>query len=477
MIAVLVALHVASVAGLAIYGLLGFLTLGLFLRHRRDTDVLPTVARDAWPHVTVQLPIFNEREVVERLIAAAAALDYPHDRLQIQVLDDSTDDTTGLAEAYVARLRDQGLDITHLHRSHRQGFKAGALAAGLAAARGEFVAIFDADFVPDPAFLRLTLPYFLGDPQLGAVQARWGHLNDADSALTGAQAMALDKHFAVEQLVRHRADCFPKFNGSAGIWRRTCVEDAGGWQDDTVCEDLCLSTRAVLAGWRFHFADNVVAPAELPPGILAYKNQQARWAMGATQCLTKYAAPIWRAPGHSLTARLFALLSMSAYTTHLLLLTLLLVQLPLVLSDYRLPSWMIIFSLIGLGQPILFILAQQVLYRDWVSRLRHLPTLLLVAIGTAPSNSWAVLGALSGRAFTFVRTPKGFHPGYRLQPGVMLWIEAGLTLYSAVALILAFLTGNTGSAVLLATCLLGFGYVALLTWQETRATHPSPPAQ
>ena len=467
MTSLLIAVYLAAIAGLAVYGLLGYLTLWLFLRHRDDARPSPAM-QAGWPQVTVQLPIYNEREVVVRLIAAATALDYPRDRLQIQVLDDSTDDTVDLAAACVAHHRAAGSDIVHLRRAHRRGYKAGALAEALAQAKGEFIAIFDADFVPEPHFLRHTLPFLCADPQLGAVQARWGHLNAADSPLTGAQAIALDKHFAVEQFVRHRADFFPKFNGSAGVWRRACIEAAGGWQADTVCEDLCLSIRAVLAGWRFHFAEDVVAPAELPRTILAYKRQQARWAMGATQCLTKYASPIWRTPGHSLSSRLYALLSMSAYTTHLLLLAMLLVQIPLIMSGYRFPSWMILFTVVGLGQPLLFALAQQVLYPDWRRRLRHLPALLLIAIGSAPSNAWAVLGALLGRRFTFARTPKGAGGSYRLRLGGMLWLEVALAVYSAVALVLALADGNSGPAVFLITCFLGFAYVVHLTWREAR---------
>ncbi len=468
MIPILVALHVAGVAGLALYGLLGFVTLHLFLRHRHTLAAPPAAPTD-WPAVTVQLPVYNEREVVERLIDAAAALDYPPHRLQIQLLDDSTDDTTARAAAGIARHSARGLDIALYHRPDRQGFKAGALAAALAEARGEFVAIFDADFVPDPSFLRLTIPYLAADSGLGAVQARWGHLNAADSPLTGAQAIALDKHFAVEQVVRHRAGCFPKFNGSAGVWRRACIDDAGGWQADTLCEDLCLSTRAVLGGWRFHFADDIVAPAELPATVLAYKNQQARWATGATQCLTKYAAPIWRAPDHSLLARLYALLSMSAYSTHLLLLLVLLVQLPLLLSGYQLPSWLLVFSVLGLGQPLLFLLAQQVLYRDWPRRARHMPALLLLAVGTAPSNTWAVLRGLSGRTFTFARTPKGSHRSYHLRAGGMVWVEVAFALYSSAVLVLALLTSNPGAILLPLLGVLGFGYVSLRAWRESRA--------
>lgn len=471
MIALLAALYLAAAIGLALYGLLGFVTLWLYLRHRHAPRSRPAIASAEWPTVTVQLPLYNERDVVERLLDAAAALDYPRDRLQVQILDDSTDDTTARAAAWAARARAAGLDVTLLHRDDRRGFKAGALAAATAVASGEFVAIFDADFVPLPSFLRLTLPYFHDDPQLAAVQARWGHMNAADSALTAAQAIALDKHFAVEQVVRHRANCFPKFNGSAGVWRRACIEAVGGWQADTLCEDLCLSTRAVLGGWRFHFANDVVAPAELPRTLLAYRNQQARWAMGATQCLTKYAVPIWRAPDSSLLARVYALLSLSAYSTHPLLLFILAIQLPLILSGFRFPGWMLILSLLGLGQPLLFLLAQQALYPDWPRRARHLPALLLLAVGIAPSNTWAVLRGLFDRSFTFVRTPKGKAHSYHLRAGRGLWLEAALAVYAAALLALALWRGNFGAALLPLFGLLGFGYVALRSVTESRVAH------
>jgi len=474
MTAILVALHIASIAGLALYGLLGFLTLGLFMRVRGSRQIPSLPAGADLPPVTVQLPIYNEREVVRRLIAAAAALDYPRDKLEIQVVDDSTDETTGLAADYVKDFQRQGYNIRILHRNNRQGFKAGALQVALEQSHGHYIAILDADFVPAPDFLRRVIPYFLDDPRLGAVQARWGHLNEGASSLTGAQAVALDKHFAVEQLVRHRAVLFPKFNGSAGIWRRECIVDAGGWQIDTVCEDLCLSTRAVLAGWNFHFADDVVVPAELPATILSYKVQQARWAMGATQCMVKYAGQIVRAEQQTRLARAYALLSMSAYSTHLLLLILLLVQLPLLLSGVQPPSWLLLFSILGLGQPILFILAQHELHPDWLRRLRYFPALLVVAVGLAPSNTWAVVNGALRREFTFERTPKGSGPSYRLKPGLMLGIEGALFIYSAVTLMLALGRGHTGPIFLLATTTLGFGTIALLSFLEMRPTSPWP---
>jgi cellulose synthase/poly-beta-1,6-N-acetylglucosamine synthase-like glycosyltransferase len=468
MTAIFLAFHIVGVGGLALYGLLGFVTLWLFIRNRHTDLTLPSVPLEELPTITIQLPLFNEREVVQRLIEAAASLDYPRDRLQIQVLDDSTDDTTKLAADCVARLRLEGLDVCLRHRDHRRGFKAGALQEALSSARGEFVAIFDADFVPNPDFLLRTIPYLVADATIGVVQARWGHLNSDQSLLTGAQAIALDKHFAIEQFVRYRAEYFPKFNGSAGIWRRVCIVDAGGWHEDTVCEDLCLSTRASLAGWRFHFADDVVAPAELPSTILAYKNQQARWAQGATQCLLKYAQLIWQSGRHSKASRLYALLSMAAYSTHLMLLVVLLVQLPLLMKGERLPSWLPLLGLLGLGQPILFALAQQTLHSDWSYRLRYLPPLFLIAIGTAPSNAWAVLRAFSRRGFIFTRTPKGYKHSYPLATDRMLFVEIGSLIYLLVALYLAVATQNTGPIVFLASSLLGLGYVVLMSITENR---------
>lgn len=465
MTSALIGLYAAVVIGLAVYGLLGFFTLFLFLRHRHRPAIIPPIEWDELPFVTIQLPIFNERDVVVRLIDAIAAFQYPRERLQIQVLDDSTDDTTALASECVAACAARGLDISLIHRRHRRGFKAGALQESLPLVRGELIVIFDADFLPQPDFLLRTVPFFLADEALGVVQTRWGHLNDSQSDLTGAQAVALDKHFAIEQFVRFRAGLFPKFNGSAGVWRRSCIDDVGGWQADTVCEDLCLSTRAVLAGWKFHLADDVIAPAELPATILAYKTQQARWAMGATQCLAKYGRQIWRAEKQPLTARAYALLSMSAYVTHALLLLLLFIQLPLLLVEATPPPWLLPLSLIGLGQPILFILAQQILYRNWMRRLRLFPTLLLIAFGLAPNNTWAVARGLFGRRFTFVRTPKGASTTYRLAPGRMLTVELLLLLYSTGTLLLAVAMRNLSSLPFLVTAVLSFIYVVYHTWK------------
>lgn len=469
---ILAGIYLTAVGLLSTYGALGLVTLWLYWRHRHERTECPALDDAAWPVVTVQLPLYNERYVVERLVHAALALDYPRDRLQIQIVDDSTDATAVIAAKLAEEYRARGADIEHCHRMDREGFKAGALAAALATARGDYLAVFDADFRPEPDFLRQTVPHFMAHSELGMIQARWGHLNAGDSALTAAQAIALDKHFAMEQTVRHRAHLFPKFNGAAGIWRRSCLEDAGGWQYDTVCEDLCLSTRAILRGWEFLFLNDVVAPAELPTSIVAYKNQQARWAKGSMQCLRKFGLDILRDRQHSLSARLYALLSMSAYATQLLLIVLLLLQVPLVYLDYEFSPATLVFTVVGLGQPLLFVVAQRVLYSDWRARLRYFPTMLFVAIGTAPSNGRAILEAFVRRQHVFVRTPKGAGPDGRVQRDYrfafdrLLFVELFLALYAAVGLALALQHGNIGPVFLLLSCVIGFGYVAFLTLRE-----------
>jgi cellulose synthase/poly-beta-1,6-N-acetylglucosamine synthase-like glycosyltransferase len=471
--------YMTAAAGIAIFGVLGLVTLWFYWRHRHESFPCPEFANEQLPPVTVQLPIYNERFVVSRLISAVADLDYPHDRLQIQVIDDSTDDTTGIAQSLVKRLESRGLKIQLIHRNNRKGYKAGALQAALAKATGEFIAVFDADFEPECDFLRKTVPHFIDAPHLGMIQTRWGHLNDAASPLTAAQTIALDKHFAMEQTVRHRANLYPKFNGSAGIWRRECLFDAGGWEEDTVCEDLCLSTRAVLKGWQFRFLNDVVAPAELPTTVAAYKNQQSRWAKGSTQCLVKFGAAIATDQRQSPVARIYALLSMAGYTTHLLVLLLLLVQVPLIYIGYRPPFTMLALGVLGIGQPLLFVLAQRELYPNWWRRLRYFPTLLLVAIGLAPSNSRAIVGAILSSNHVFIRTPKGqsgltiqsehFAPsvdGYRLPIDWITIVELLLSAYAIVGLFLCFRLGNYGPVLFMLTCAVGFGYVALASIRD-----------
>lgn len=471
MSSLILTLYFTALGGLALYGLFGLLTLALYWRHRHEQFPTPPLPIEL-PTVTVQLPVFNEPFVVERLIHTAVALHYPTDKLQIQVIDDSTDSTTERAERWVTFYKEKGINISLLHRSQRRGFKAGALAEALTQATGEFIAIFDADFQPQADFLPQTIPHFGQNPTLGMVQTRWGHLNDGRSPLTSAQAIALDKHFAMEQTVRHRANLFPKFNGAGGVWRRTCLEDAGGWHSDTVCEDMCLSTRAVLRQWDCLFLNDVQSPAELPTTISAYKSQQARWSKGSSQCLLKYGRAITTARQHTLIARFYALMSMSAYSTNLFLILLLLLQIPLLLLNVRFSPWLLLFSVAGIGQPLLFVMSQQVLYPDWLRRLRHFPTMVLVAIGMAPSNSRAILQAIFRRDHDFVRTPKQgsqiHSPLHELNFDWIILVELGLALYAWIGVLLALRLQNHGPLFFLLTCAFAYTYMLTLNMREWR---------
>jgi len=418
---ILAALYLVAALALAIYGFNILLTAGLYWRKRNET--IETPALTTMPRVTVQLPIYNELYVVERLIDAAAALDWEREHLQIQVLDDSDDETTAIAQARVEYHRRRGIDITLIRRADRSGFKAGALAAGLARATGEYIAIFDADFVPPPDFLRRTVPHLLAHPELGLVQTRWGHLNATYSALTRAQAILLDGHFVVEQTARSRNDLFFNFNGTAGVWRRACIEDAGGWHTETLSEDLDLSYRAQMRGWKFLFLPEVVAPAEIPPQIHAFKRQQFRWAKGSTQCLVKLGWQIFTAPGVPLFKRAQGWLHLSGYLMNPLMLVLLLTLVPLMLLDTRFPDAMLYFSFAMLGPVTVYALSQRALYPDWLARLGYFAVLLLLGTGIALNNSLAVLEALTGRHNNFRRTPK-----FRVESDADAWETKRYTL-------------------------------------------------
>lgn len=405
-------LHAVIAVTLAIYGANALLLTLIYLWRRRQTPATPPEPAH-WPAVTVQAPIFNELHVVERLIQALAGLDYPRDRLQIQVLDDSTDETTALATACVERYRAQGLDIEVVHRQQRPGFKAGALAAAMPRVTGEFIAIFDADFTPAPDFLRRTIPYLAAQPHVGFIQTRWSHLNSDYSLLTQAQALALDGHFVVEQTVRQRSGWFFGFNGTAGLWRRSCIDDAGGWQADTLCEDLDLSYRAQLRGWQGLYLPDVDAPAEIPPQLAALKRQQARWATGSIQTCRKLARPVASSP-RPLVHKIEGLIHLGAYFCHPLMVLLLLLTLPLLwLGDTSANPlrWLLAYlGLASVGPPLLYAVSQWELQRGqgWLRRLIALPLLVLMGTGLALSNTAAVGRGLSHRPVDFRRTPK-FH--------------------------------------------------------------------
>lgn len=425
-----------------------------------------------WPSVTVQLPIYNERYVVERLLEAVARLDYPRSQLTVQVLDDSTDDTAETAAAAVKRWQAEGLHIEHLRRSSRTGFKAGALAAGLARTTSELAVVLDADFLPSSDFLKRTVPYLVADPSLGMVQARWGHLNPFSNWLTLGQTLALDGHFVVEQTARCRAGWLMSFNGSGGVWRCRCIHEAGGWRDDTLTEDLDLSYRAQLAGWRFLYLPDVVIPAELPPQMTAYKQQQARWARGSTQCLKHMLRPLW-ASRCSLVQRIMATLHLCQYLPHPLMLALLLLTPPLLISHglERLPLGLL--GLAGLGPPAVYIVSQRALYPDWPRRLLAFPVLLAIGTGIAWSNTRAVIGGLIGPKGDFRRTPKfgraTYDGRYRPASDPHAWVEIGLAAYALLGLWLAWRI-YPPLAPYLALYSFAFGAVALWSLSENWRT-------
>jgi len=401
--------YIASLTILFVFGSHGFLMIHQYLKSRAREEY-PSLPITAYPVVTVQLPVYNELYVVERLIDAACGLVYPREKLEIQVLDDSTDQTVALVAARVNRYRQQGFDIKQLRRADRRGFKAGALREGLARARGEFVAIFDADFVPRSDFLLKTIPHLVSNARLGMVQTRWEHLNADYSLLTRAQAMALDGHFVIEQAVRNRAGFFINFNGTAGVWRRSCIEDAGNWQDDTLTEDLDLSYRAQLRGWKFLYLESVTSPAELPSEINALKSQQFRWTKGAIETARKILPQVWRAEV-PLRVKIHATFHLTNNLVFPFILLAGILNVPLVFLKHSglydaYFMFMSVFVLAFIASFLFYMYSQKGAYDDWQRRLMLFPLFMAGSMGFAVNNTRAVLEGLLRRRSEFVRTPK-----------------------------------------------------------------------
>jgi cellulose synthase/poly-beta-1,6-N-acetylglucosamine synthase-like glycosyltransferase len=398
--------------------------------HRHERPALPVITD--WPTVTVQLPIYNERHVVVRLLEAVSRLDYPRDKLTVQVLDDSTDDTSQLVALYVAQLQRRGLNIQHVQRPERTGYKAGALDYGISITDSELLAVLDADFVPPPDFLRLTVPHMAADPGLGILQTRWGHLNPFENLLTRAQALSVDAHFVIEQTARNRAGWLLTFNGTGGLWRTQCIADAGGWSADTLTEDLDLSYRAQMAGWRYLFLPDVSVPGELPPQIQAYKQQQERWAKGNTQCLIKLFRPVWSGR-LTLVQRIMAMQHLCQYLPHPLMLTLLLLTPPLMITGALKNLPLAPMGLVGLAPPLLYAIGQRILYPDWKRRMLVFPVLMMLGTGIIWNNTKAVASALFGEPGEFRRTPK-FVQGWQASTYALStngsWVELFIALYA-----------------------------------------------
>ncbi len=403
MLLILTGLYLLCAMLLALYTSGQALLLIQYLRTHKQSNPLPKI--DTYPAVTVQLPLYNEPQVAQRLLQAVTELDYPQDRLLIQILDDSTDNTRHLLHQACQYFQDKGFQIEYRRRTQREGFKAGALAEGLASVHSDYVVIFDADFIPPADFLKRTIPYLVDNPQLGFVQTRWGHLNAYDNPLTQAQMLSIDSHFVVEQTARNRSGWLIPFNGTGGVWRVDCIRSAGDWSADTLTEDLDLSYRAQLAGWEAFYLPDVVVPGEIPSQLATYQQQQARWAMGNTQCLIKLAGPVVTSK-HSKMQRLMAIQHLCQYLPHPLMFILLLLTPPLLLAGVLDKLPLASLGSIGLAPPLMYAMSQRAVYPSWKRHLFALPYLILFGSGMIWNNTSAVLQAMMGKRKAFYRTPK-----------------------------------------------------------------------
>ena len=398
-----------SLTILFLFGSSGFVMIYYYMKNR-DKKRMSVGPLEEFPEVTVQLPIYNEYYVVERLIKAACEIDYPKSKLELQVLDDSTDETTAILSRLVQHYGELGYDIKHIRRNSREGYKAGALKYGLTTARGEFVAIFDADFIPSKDFLRQTLPYFYKNKKIGLVQTRWEHLNSDYSFLTRVQAMALDGHFVIEQNVRNKAGFFINFNGTGGIWRKECIFDSGNWEADTLTEDLDLSYRAQLRGWQFIFLNDVTSPAELPSEINALKSQQFRWTKGAIETARKILPRVWKSK-LPLEKKIHATFHLTNNIVFPFILLAGILNVPLIFIKHQGGyeahfAIMAVFVFAFIGSFLFYMYSQKDVYRDWNRKILLFPLFMAGSMGFAVNNTRAVVEGLLKKKSEFIRTPK-----------------------------------------------------------------------
>jgi cellulose synthase/poly-beta-1,6-N-acetylglucosamine synthase-like glycosyltransferase len=467
---------------LAIYGAYRIKQVVDFWRYKKFVpEPAARYAEADLPNITVQLPLFNELYVVERLVKAVTAIDYPREKLEIQVLDDSTDETVKVAEAVVAKYKAEGFDIHYIHRTDRTGFKAGALENGNKFAKGDLLAIFDADFVPKPDCLRKLVDFFT-DPLVGCAQMRWSHINGNYNLLTRLQTIMLDGHFVVEQTTRNRTGGFFNFNGTAGIWRRQAIEMSGGWQHDTLTEDTDLSFRAQLMGWRFVYLLDEEAPAEIPVEINAFKAQQRRWAKGVMQVGLKLYPRIWNA-ALPLRVKLEMFFRLTGNISYPLMIVASFLQFPLLLVRYNQPF----YHLMVLDLPLLFFSSISVVlfygtavwYLDdrRTPRLLHLPLVMALGIGLAFSNARAVLEALLGVKTEFVRTPKyrvedtadetWKRKKYKRKRGLLPLLELSFAVYFLLAIAYSVRLHMWGTIPFITLFFFGFGYMGVMSLLQT----------
>jgi cellulose synthase/poly-beta-1,6-N-acetylglucosamine synthase-like glycosyltransferase len=466
---------------LSIYGIHRFDTILTYFKHRKKATGEPARKFDSLPPVTIQLPLYNERYVLERLIDEVVKIEYPKELLQIQVLDDSTDDTHPFAEALCERYLNLGYPIQYLHRTNREGFKAGALQEGLKSATGEFVAVFDADFIPPPDFLLRTIHHF-ADPKVGVVQTRWSYLNKGFNFLTEVEAILLDGHFILEHGARSRAGYFFNFNGTAGILRRSMIDDAGGWQHDTLTEDSDLSYRAQLKGWKFVYVPGVDCPSELPVEVHGFQVQQFRWAKGLTQCAKKLLPSLVRAK-IPFRVKAEAFMHLTPNISYPLMIIISALMLPVMIVRFYMGVWQMMlldFPLIVAAFwsiSAFYVIAQRELHpKSWKRSFLFLPMLMAVGVGLTLINTRAVLEALFGVQSGFVRTPKYAIEGnvqrkvvkkYKSKSGLLPYFELAFGTYFLYMCVFAVQTYNFPSLPFLGLFVAGYYWAGFGTlYQE-----------
>ena len=467
---------------LAIYGIHRYTLCYLYFKHRKKYDPNPPRHFGELPRVTIQLPIFNEQFVIDRLVEAVCALDYPKDKLEIQVLDDSTDETQEVASGIVARYAALGNPIAYIHRTNRHGFKAGALDAGLKVAKGEFIVIFDADFVPPPDWLMKVIHHF-AEPDVGMVQTRWTHLNRDYSLLTRIEAILLDGHFVLEHGARARTGDFFNFNGTAGMWRRQAISDGGGWQHDTLTEDTDLSYRSQMAGWRFKYLPEVECPSELPIEMTAFKTQQARWAKGLIQTSIKLLPRIFRSDVPR-KIKIEAVYHLTANLSYPLMIVMTALLIPAMIVRFY-QGWFQmllidfpLFTASSASIAVFYLASQRELYpKTWKKTFLYLPFLMALGIGLTVTNSKAVMEALFGIKSAFVRTPKyrvaqkgekSQAAKYRKRLKLAPWIELLIGCYFALAIFYTFTNQNYFTAPFLILFVIGYWYTGLMSLLQGR---------
>ena len=477
-------IYIISLTILFIFGSHGYSMIYYYFKtyHKRMEDLTEDELKlEEYPVVTIQLPLFNERYVSKRLIDACVRLEYPKDKIEFQILDDSTDDTTEIISEYIKQYVEQGYDIKLIHRTNREGYKAGALKEGLKTIRGEFVAIFDADFIPRKKFLLRTLPYFHKIDKLGLVQTRWEHLNRENSLITKTQAVALDGHFVIEQAVRNRAGFYINFNGTAGIWRKECIIDAGNWEADTLTEDLDLSYRAQMKGWKFKYLVNFTSPAELPAEITSLKSQQFRWTKGMIETAKKIFPRVLKAD-LPFKMKLQSFVHLWSNLAYPFILIAAILNLPVLLIKLQgehdtVFKFMSVFVFAFISSFIFYLYAQKDVYHDWQKRIIYFPVFLSGSMGLSVNNTKAVFEGLINKKSEFVRTPKykitednkDSWKGKQYQPKKIkfpTYIEAFMALYCFAGVVVAIVNAEIAAIPFQLMFAMGFTMMSVLSIKQ-----------